>query len=217
MPVVQPLLLVVTVLWVGVCCYVCSRIHARLRAVVPSDSTLVRLRRRATTRASVDEPDGAPSVEEGLEEAFERRAVERSEEGAEELPLEERVVQEVLQAPTRPLAVLAINELTTEVSRSVQDARTLPSAVGRVALLGGTALGLVAIALALQNGHGGAAAMWGGACLMVALGGAVVCEIYGKLTRRAAERRREGARELIRLLERRLPGGGTPEEKPAGE
>jgi hypothetical protein len=126
--------------------------------------------------------------------------------GTDELRrLEERVLNEVLEAPSRPLAVLALNELTHEVGQAVSDARTLPPAVGRVALLGGTALGLTAMATALGNQQGAAAAMWGGACLVLALIGAGVCGVYGKLARQAAERRRDQARELLRLLERRLP------------
>lgn len=189
----QPLLVVATLLWVGGCCYVCARVHARQRSALPSDATMKRLRRSAMGGGK--DSGAATSVEEDLGEAA----------PSESTVLEERVLREVLRAANRPLAVLAINELSAEVSRSLQDARTLPSAVSRVALLGGTAIGFVAIALALQHGQGATAAMWGGVCWAVALGGAVVCEIYGKLSRRAAERRREGARDLIRLLERRLP------------
>lgn len=183
MPVLQPLLLVVTVALVGGCAKVCADVYARQRAGLASERTLRRWRSRVS--GGTDEPTSA---------------------GTDELRrLEERVLNEVLEAPSRPLAVLALNELTHEVGQAVSDARTLPPAVGRVALLGGTALGLTAMATALGNQQGAAAAMWGGACLVLALIGAGVCGVYGKLARQAAERRRDQARELLRLLERRLP------------
>lgn len=191
MAVLQPLLVIATLLWVGGCCYVCARIYARHRSALPSEATMKRLRQSALSDAS----SAAVAVDEDVGEAA----------SSETTVLEERVLREVLRAPSRPLAILAINELSSEVSRNLQDARALPSAVSRVALLGGTAVGFVALALALQSGEGAAAAMWGGVCWMVALAGAVVCEIYGRLSRGTAERRREGARDLIRLLERRLP------------
>lgn len=189
MSTLQPFLLVVTLALVGGCARVCARVYARHQAALPSDGAMQRLRRAAASGAGV-KPPGGPSSEEP---------------GERQRPLEEKVISEVLGARNRPLAVLALNELTTEVSIALQDARTLPPAVGRVALLGGTALGLTAMATALRNEQGATAAMWGGACLLLAVAGAGVCGFYGRLARRAAERRREQTRELIRLLERRLP------------
>jgi hypothetical protein len=190
----QPFLLILTLVLVGGCARVCARVYARHRAALPSDGTMQRLRRAATSGegAASEKPQESPGSAGSGGRGSER-------------PLEEKVISEVLGARNRPLAVLALNELTTEVSIALQDARTLPPAVGRVALLGGTALGLTAMATALRNEQGATAAMWGGACLLLAVAGAGVCGVYGRLARRAAERRREQTRELIRLLERRLP------------
>lgn len=185
MSALQPFLLVSTVFLVGTCSRVCAGAYRRHRAALPGDDMMQRL------RSAMEPRDPAERI--------------ATESAVAELPLEERVFHEVLAAPNRPTAVLALNELTAEIKRALQDARTLPTAVGRVALLGGTALGLTAIATALQGGQGSTAAVWGGACLMLGVLGAGICGVYGRLARQAAERRRDRAQELIRLLERRLP------------
>ncbi len=130
---------------------------------------------------------------------------ELAEESSEDERVEARVVREVLEAPSRPLAVLALNELTAEVSLGLEDARSLPPALARVALLSGTALGLVVTASGLSEGRGAESALWGGVCLGLGLLGAAGSASYGRAARTAAERRRDAARELMRALETRLP------------
>jgi hypothetical protein len=216
LPALQPVLLIATVLLVGVCTRVCAGIYGRHRAALPSDRAMKRWRRelvasvQESTRheTDADAPQGISSGSAGVESAAPEAAVSDPavrDATTSPMVMEERVLREVLAARSRPAAVLAMNELTSEISHCLEDARTLPPAVGRVALLGGTALGLTAMATALQNEQGNMAAAWGGACLLLAMGGAGVCGMYGRLARRAAERRRDGVQELVRLLERRLP------------
>lgn len=213
----QPFLLVVTVALTLGCTRVCARVYGRQKAALVSERTRSRWRRLVVGAGA--QPSGLveshdPAVARELidgDAPLENGAALGENAGDESAPasarkaLEERVLREVLAAPTRPLAVLAMNELVQEVGRAVSDARTLPPAVGRVALFGGTALGLTAMATSLGNGQGATATLWGGACLLLAMVGAGVCGVYGRLARKAAEQRREQTRELIRLLERRLP------------
>jgi hypothetical protein len=100
-----------------------------------------------------------------------------------------------------------MNELTADVSFAIEDARNLPPALARIALLSGTALALVTMASGLREGQGGEVAVWGGASVVLGVVGWAACSSYAKIARQAVERRRDAARELIRALEPRLPAG----------
>jgi hypothetical protein len=191
-----------TVVVVGVCLRVSERTLARHRQALCGADELRELRRQIarvppTKNAEVGGPRPTPAAESG--------SADLQEEPSPDVRVEARVVREVLEAPSRPLAVLALNELTAEVGLGLEDARSLPPALARVALLSGTALGLVVTATGLGEGRGAESALWGGVCLGLALLGAAGCGAFGRAARSAAERRRDAARELMRALETRLP------------
>lgn len=184
MPVLSALLVTTTLVVVAVCIRVCARVAKRhQKGVCPADEL------RALRKVIASNEPLPPESESGEASAS----------------LEARVVREVLSAPSRPVAVLALNELTAEVGFALEDARSLPPALARIALLSGTALGLVAMASGLRDGKGGEAATWGGICVALGLSGWAACSAYARVAREAAGRRREAARELIRALEPRLP------------
>ncbi len=185
MPVLPTLLTTLALIVVGTCVRLCARVAARHRNALRTGDELRELRRVIT--------GSAPLPAEPADESSES--------------LEARVVREVLTAPSRPLAVLAMNELTADVSFAIEDARSLPPALARIALLSGTALALVTMASGLREGRGGEVAMWGGACVVLGVVGWGACSSYAKIAKQAAERRRDAARELIRALEPRLPAG----------
>ncbi len=186
-----------TVVVVGVCLRVCALTLARHRRALCGTDELRELRRRIAHAAPAAAGTGNALADGGVPEA--------ADDGFEGERVEARVVREVLAAPSRQLAVLALNELTAEVGLALEDARGLPPALGRVALLSGTALGLLVTASGLREGHGAASALWGGVCLGLSLVGWAGCSMLGRSARVAVERRRDVARELIRALEARLP------------
>lgn len=187
MPVLPTLLTTLTLMVVGTCVRLCARTAERHRNALLSGDELRALRRLCIGT----EPLPAEPADEHAER------------------VESRVVREVLTAPSRPLAVLAMNELTAEVTFAIEDARTLPPALARISLLSGTALGLVTMASGLREGRGGEVAVWGSACVVLGVLGWVGCSSYARIAKQAAEKRRDAARELIRALEPRLPAGGS--------
>jgi hypothetical protein len=192
-----------TLVVVGVCLRVSAVTLARHRRALCGADELRELRHIARTSPRAGNDRGAGS-ERGASGSTGPSVRDVEEPQADER-LEARVVREVLEAPSRPLAVLALNELTAEVGLGLEDARSLPPALARVALLSGTALGLVVTASGLGEGRGTESALWGGVCLGLALVGAAGCSALGRSARAAAERRRDAARELMRALESRIP------------
>ncbi len=189
MPILSALLLTLTALLVAGCFHVCWRCYRRARSSLPPEGLLRRVRNASPGVLPVSKPAPGSDAQQQESEC-----------------LEARVVREVFEATSRAEAVLALNELTTEVAYALSDARTIPRAVGRVALLGATALGLFTIALGLKQGQGGQPALLGGLCVASGLVGAAGCGIVGGLARKCAEMRRDRARDLIHELSKRLDG-----------
>ncbi len=210
MPWLRILCVATSALVTGVCLQLCSGVLARQRRALCSPAELSELR-RLIARAPERSSDGAPSSNVSPDEAEVGSSapdVTPDEEEVATAPrerTEQRVVREALAARSRALAVLSLNELTAEVGRALEDARGLPVALGRVALLAGTALALVVTASGLGQGHAVRAAVGGGVCLALAVVGAVGCSVLGRSARQVAERRRDMARELVRAMSTRLP------------
>ena len=121
------------------------------------------------------------------------------------------VVLGVLDAPTREPAVAALNEGVSKLSHELSVGSEVPRSAARICLATGTlvAIVLVAIRLPVDGGRAMAPAV---SAFVAGVAGAIVCALVGRAAGDRARRQRDAGAELIRLLERALPGAANARE-----
>ncbi|MCC6666754.1 MAG: hypothetical protein IT375_23585 [Polyangiaceae bacterium] len=138
-------------------------------------------------------------LSDGLERASRERLLSK-------LPAESalgRAAREVLEAPSRPLAVASLNETLGDVARELDVSREVPKSATRVALASGALLGLIELGRRLPDD--GAQALVGAAPSVAAgLVGMVACMLLARSAEQRGRRARDGWDRLGRILERLL-------------